>query len=243
MPLTGCRGRVRIDRLMVSPRFRKPRSERRLLPDSQLRLDLRQSAAHLHQLAYHQIEIGIEPGLQVVHFREQHRESEDEDQPVEQNGDANRQIQIGCSSFRAFSLAPPGRGGLPGDLAAPLAGQSFRAGDSADEAAHASNPRKPLFRELIGSGAASACGFLLAMPTAYPKRFKKASDERTLHGEPAAGRSEDLGRLGTVALISQELPSTPKVRPYLTTDRPFGDWSERTVRGLVRKVQTRGLWG
>jgi hypothetical protein len=42
--------------------------------------------------------------------------------------------------------------------------------------------------------------------------------------------------------MSQALPSTPKVRPYLTTDRPFGDWSERTVRGLVRKVQTRGLW-
>jgi preprotein translocase subunit SecA len=30
---------------------------------------------------------------------------------------------------------------------------------------------------------------------------------------------------------------------YLTTDRPFGDWSERVLRGLVRKVQTRSLWG
>jgi len=30
---------------------------------------------------------------------------------------------------------------------------------------------------------------------------------------------------------------------YLTTDRPFGDWSERILRGLVRKVQKRKVWG
>ena len=30
---------------------------------------------------------------------------------------------------------------------------------------------------------------------------------------------------------------------YLTTDRPFGDWSERILRGLTRKVQKRELWG
>jgi len=30
---------------------------------------------------------------------------------------------------------------------------------------------------------------------------------------------------------------------YLTTDRPFGDWSERILRGLVRKVRKRELWG
>jgi preprotein translocase subunit SecA len=30
---------------------------------------------------------------------------------------------------------------------------------------------------------------------------------------------------------------------YLTTDRPFGDWSERVLRGLVRKVEKRSLWG
>ncbi len=30
---------------------------------------------------------------------------------------------------------------------------------------------------------------------------------------------------------------------YLTTDRPFGDWNERILRGLVRKVQKRDLWG
>jgi preprotein translocase subunit SecA len=30
---------------------------------------------------------------------------------------------------------------------------------------------------------------------------------------------------------------------YLTTDQPFGDWSERVLRGLLRKVQTRSLWG
>jgi preprotein translocase subunit SecA len=30
---------------------------------------------------------------------------------------------------------------------------------------------------------------------------------------------------------------------YLTTDRPFGDWSERILRGLTRKIQKRELWG
>ena len=30
---------------------------------------------------------------------------------------------------------------------------------------------------------------------------------------------------------------------YLTTDRPFGEWSERILRGVVRKIQKRELWG
>jgi preprotein translocase subunit SecA len=30
---------------------------------------------------------------------------------------------------------------------------------------------------------------------------------------------------------------------YLTTDRPFGEWSERILKGLVRKVVKRDLWG
>jgi preprotein translocase subunit SecA len=30
---------------------------------------------------------------------------------------------------------------------------------------------------------------------------------------------------------------------YLTTDRPFGDWSERILRGLTRKVRKREIWG
>ncbi len=30
---------------------------------------------------------------------------------------------------------------------------------------------------------------------------------------------------------------------YLTTDRPFGAWSERILRGLVRKIGKRELWG
>jgi len=30
---------------------------------------------------------------------------------------------------------------------------------------------------------------------------------------------------------------------YLTTDRPFGEWNERILRGLVRKVRKRDLWG
>jgi preprotein translocase subunit SecA len=30
---------------------------------------------------------------------------------------------------------------------------------------------------------------------------------------------------------------------YLTTDRPFGEWSERILRGLIRKVGARSLWG
>jgi preprotein translocase subunit SecA len=30
---------------------------------------------------------------------------------------------------------------------------------------------------------------------------------------------------------------------YLTTDRPFGDWSERILRGLTRKIRKREVWG
>ena len=30
---------------------------------------------------------------------------------------------------------------------------------------------------------------------------------------------------------------------YLTTDQPFGSWSERITRGVVRKVRSRSLWG
>jgi hypothetical protein len=30
---------------------------------------------------------------------------------------------------------------------------------------------------------------------------------------------------------------------YLTTDRPFGDYTERILRGLTRKVRKRELWG
>jgi preprotein translocase subunit SecA len=30
---------------------------------------------------------------------------------------------------------------------------------------------------------------------------------------------------------------------YLTTDRPFGDGTERVLRGLIRKVVTKSLWG
>jgi preprotein translocase subunit SecA len=30
---------------------------------------------------------------------------------------------------------------------------------------------------------------------------------------------------------------------YLTTDRPFGDLTERVIRGILRKVQTKSLWG
>jgi preprotein translocase subunit SecA len=30
---------------------------------------------------------------------------------------------------------------------------------------------------------------------------------------------------------------------YLTTDRPFGDYTERVLRGLTRKVRKRELWG
>jgi hypothetical protein len=29
---------------------------------------------------------------------------------------------------------------------------------------------------------------------------------------------------------------------YLTTDQTFGDWSQRILRGLLRKVQTKSLW-
>ena len=30
---------------------------------------------------------------------------------------------------------------------------------------------------------------------------------------------------------------------YLTTDQPFGSWTERIARGLWRKVRSRSVWG
>jgi preprotein translocase subunit SecA len=30
---------------------------------------------------------------------------------------------------------------------------------------------------------------------------------------------------------------------YLTTDQPFGSWSERIIRGMVRKMRSRSVWG
>lgn len=30
---------------------------------------------------------------------------------------------------------------------------------------------------------------------------------------------------------------------YLTTDQPFGSWSERIIRGMVRKIRSRTVWG
>jgi preprotein translocase subunit SecA len=30
---------------------------------------------------------------------------------------------------------------------------------------------------------------------------------------------------------------------YLITDRPFGDWSERILRGVMRKLKKGELWG
>jgi preprotein translocase subunit SecA len=30
---------------------------------------------------------------------------------------------------------------------------------------------------------------------------------------------------------------------YLTTDQPFGTWTERVTRGIMRKLKTRNLWG
>jgi preprotein translocase subunit SecA len=30
---------------------------------------------------------------------------------------------------------------------------------------------------------------------------------------------------------------------YLTTDRPFGEWTERILRGIIRKVVSKSLWG
>jgi preprotein translocase subunit SecA len=30
---------------------------------------------------------------------------------------------------------------------------------------------------------------------------------------------------------------------YLTTDQPFGSWSERIMRGVMRKVRSRSVWG
>ena len=30
---------------------------------------------------------------------------------------------------------------------------------------------------------------------------------------------------------------------YLTTDQPFGSWNERIIRGVLRKISTRSVWG
>ncbi|MGH9454192.1 MAG: hypothetical protein ACRD2O_09525, partial [Terriglobia bacterium] len=30
---------------------------------------------------------------------------------------------------------------------------------------------------------------------------------------------------------------------YLTTDNPFGTWTERVTRGMRRKMRARSLWG
>ena len=30
---------------------------------------------------------------------------------------------------------------------------------------------------------------------------------------------------------------------YLTSDQPFGSWSERIMRGVVRKIRSRNVWG
>ncbi len=62
---------------------------------------------------------------------------------------------------------------------------------------------------------------------------------------------EMQGKIGaeTAARLAdaQESGAVPAGRgatwTYLTTDQPFGSWSERILRGVMRKVRSRSLWG
>ena len=55
------------------------------------------------------------------------------------------------------------------------------------------------------------------------------------------------GEIATRLEKAQEQGTDPTERgatwTYLTTDRPFGDWSERILRGVIRKIQNRDMWG
>ena len=66
----------------------------------------------------------------------------------------------------------------------------------------------------------------------------------TLYRELEEGLDEEIGaRLEEAQAKGLDPTERGATWTYLTTDRPFGDWSERILRGLLRKVQTRSLWG
>ena len=55
---------------------------------------------------------------------------------------------------------------------------------------------------------------------------------------------EEIPRRVAEALASGEEPKQRGATwTYLTTDQPFGSWNERIIRGIVRKVKARRVWG
>jgi len=65
-----------------------------------------------------------------------------------------------------------------------------------------------------------------------------------LYGELQAGIMEEIPKRLAEADTNRIDPSQRDATwTYLTTDHPFGNFEERVVRGLVRKVKTRSFWG
>ncbi|HEY2013131.1 MAG TPA: hypothetical protein VGH38_06485 [Bryobacteraceae bacterium] len=72
--------------------------------------------------------------------------------------------------------------------------------------------------------------YLTRVDTAYREMESRLDDEIRARLEAAKVTGVDPSERGATWT-------------YLTTDRPFGDWSERILRGLVRKIGKRELWG
>ena len=72
--------------------------------------------------------------------------------------------------------------------------------------------------------------YLTTVHTLFEELEAKIDDELSKRLEEAeAGRIDPTQRGATWT--------------YLTTDQPFGSWSERIIRGVIRKVRSRSLWG
>jgi preprotein translocase subunit SecA len=66
----------------------------------------------------------------------------------------------------------------------------------------------------------------------------------TLYRELEDGLDNEIGaRLEEARAKGLDPTERGATWTYLTTDRPFGDGTERVLRGLIRKVVTRSLWG
>jgi preprotein translocase subunit SecA len=66
----------------------------------------------------------------------------------------------------------------------------------------------------------------------------------TLFEELEARIADEISRRLEQAEASGIDPNQPGATwTYLTTDQPFGSWSERIIRGVMRKVRSRSLWG
>ena len=66
----------------------------------------------------------------------------------------------------------------------------------------------------------------------------------TMYRELDAGLDEEIARRLEEAKSKGIDPAERGATwTYLTTDRPFGDLTERIVRGIARKIQSGSLWG